>query len=99
VVSTLMTPAGPTKRTSRRAMSGSHHSPLQPAPRGLDKASVAGLSRSDISTMSREDLAEAIRLVEVRQPGSRHYAYEYMDRSILERLVYQARRCCRNQGY
>ena len=62
------------------------------------KASVAELSRDRITRMSSGELARAIRDVSVLQfcDESR---LDYLDHSTLERLVYLARQCCRNQGY
>ena len=62
------------------------------------KASVAELSRDRITRMSSGELARAIRDVSALQfcDESR---LDYLDRSTLERLVYLARQCCRNQGY
>lgn len=62
------------------------------------KASVAELTRDRITRMSSGEMARAIRDVSVLQfcDGNR---LDYLDRGTLERLVYLARQCCRNQGY
>ena len=66
----------------------------------LDKPMVAELSPLQISRMTCEELARAIRasgLPIIQTELSEHL--EFYDRATLERLVYLARRCCRNQGY
>jgi hypothetical protein len=62
------------------------------------KASVAELSRDRITRMSSGELARAIRDVSVLQFCDEN-RLDYLDRGTLERLVYLARQCCRNQGY
>ena len=66
----------------------------------LDKPMIAALSPHQISEMTRDEL---VRLVE--KTGLPITAMQCSvqltcaDRQTLERLVYLARRCCRNQGY
>jgi hypothetical protein len=62
------------------------------------KASVAELSRDRITRMSCGELARAIRDVSALQ-FCNESRLDYLDRSTLERLLYLARQCCRNQGY
>ena len=65
---------------------------------GFSKARVAELSPGRIAQMSSGELSRAIRDVGVLRfcDESR---LTYLDRPTLERLVYLARQCCRNQGY
>ena len=66
----------------------------------LDKLMVAELSPLQISRMTCEELARAIcasGLPIIQTELSEHL--EFYDRVTLERLVFLARRCCRNQGY
>ncbi|MBW3542689.1 MAG: hypothetical protein KY476_20690 [Planctomycetes bacterium] len=64
----------------------------------FDKAAVAELSPRRIEAMSTGELSRAVRDV-----GVLHFCdetrLELLDRPTLERLVYLARRTCRNQGY
>jgi hypothetical protein len=64
----------------------------------FDKAAVAELSPQRIEAMSTGELSRAVRDV-----GVLHFCdaerLELLDRPTLERLVYLARRTCRNQGY
>ena len=62
------------------------------------KARLAELSPTSISRMSSDDMARAIRDVSVLQFCDEK-RLDYLDRPMLERLVYLARQCCRNQGY
>jgi len=65
-----------------------------------DKASVAGLSQLQISQFSPEEMVRVIYAANMsllRFELDRRL--EFYDRQTLERLVYLARRCCRNQGY
>ena len=66
----------------------------------MTKACVASLLPTDIGRMSREQLAEAVRAAEfpLQQPQL-EAKFEFSDRQVLERHVFAARRCCRNQGY
>ncbi|HUG93712.1 MAG TPA: hypothetical protein VML55_22975 [Planctomycetaceae bacterium] len=68
------------------------------SPDGFTKARVAELSSGRITAMSTADMARAVRDVSVLQfcDPSR---LEFLDRPTLERLVFLARQCCRNQGY
>ena len=66
----------------------------------IDKVMVAELMPLQISQMTCEELARAIRasgLPIIQTALNEHL--ELYDRTTLERLVYLARRCCRNQGY
>ena len=61
------------------------------------KASVAELSAVQIADMPHNELVDAIRVVLV--PSVDEDRLRFQERSTLLRLVYLARRCCRNQGY
>jgi hypothetical protein len=63
----------------------------------FDKVAVAGLTQVVISEMAPDELIEAIQTVAL--PSGRHLDLRMKDRPTLERLVYLARRTCRNQGY
>jgi hypothetical protein len=66
----------------------------------LDKSLVAELSPTQISRMACSELVRAIQAAKMSllcKDVSEHL--ELYDRETLERLVYLARRCCRNQGY
>ena len=69
-------------------------------PRMWDKPAVAALTASDIQRLSDAELVEAIRgsgLPILRREAEGRL--EFFGRQTLERLVWLARRCCRNQGY
>jgi hypothetical protein len=61
------------------------------------KSSVAELSAGQIADMPHDELVDAIRVVLV--PSVDEDRLQFQERSTLLRLVYLARRCCRNQGY
>ena len=63
----------------------------------FDKAAVAQLTQEGISEMTTDELVAAIQTVTL--PSGRSFDLRMKDRSTLERLVYLARRTCRNQGY
>lgn len=72
------------------------------ATQRFDEAGVASLSPRSISKMSRDELIEAIRVVKNWRPGRASERalvnrLQYLDSTTLERLVYLARRCCRNR--
>lgn len=66
----------------------------------VDKAAVAALGPVDIARLTRRELVAAIVAAELpllqADPAER---LRFLDRWTLERLVYLARHCCRNQGY
>jgi hypothetical protein len=66
----------------------------------LDKPMVADLMPIQISRMTCEELARAIRAsgLPIIHTALNERLKLY-DRTTLERLVYRARQCCRNQGY
>lgn len=69
-------------------------------PNPLDKPTVAAFSTTQIRDMSRQDMIRAIRACRLPGVGERLGQHlKYYDRSTLQRLLYLARRCCRNQGY
>jgi len=61
------------------------------------KEIVAGLMDDRISEMTTDELVEAIQTVAV--PSRCSSNLHMKDRDTLKRLVYLARRTCRNQGY
>ena len=61
------------------------------------KASVAELSARQITDMSHDELVDAICVVLVPSVDEDHLKFQ--ERATLLRLVYLARRCCRNQEY
>jgi hypothetical protein len=63
----------------------------------FDKVAVAGLTQDVISEMAPDELIEAIQIITL--PSGRSLDLRMKDRTTLERLVYLARRTCRNQGY
>jgi hypothetical protein len=63
----------------------------------LDKVAVAALTQDVISEMAPEELIEAIQTITL--PSGRSLDLRMKDRPTLERLVYLARRACRNQGH
>jgi hypothetical protein len=63
----------------------------------FDKVAVAQLTHDRISQMSADELVAAIQTVTL--PSGRGLHLRMKDRPTLERLVYLARRTCRNQGY
>lgn len=66
----------------------------------LDQSDVAELSPVQISRMTRDELVRVIRAAQlplVRPEIDEQL--EFYDRPTLVRLVYLARRCCRNQGF
>lgn len=63
----------------------------------FDKIAVARLTHDRISEMTADELIAAIETVTL--PSGRHLDLRMKDRPTLERLVYLARRTCRNQGY
>ena len=63
----------------------------------FDKAAVARLTHDRISQMTADELIAAIETVAL--PSGRNLDWRMKDRPTLERLVYLARRTCRNQGY
>ena len=66
----------------------------------LDQSDVAALSPVQISRMTCEELVRIIRAARlplVRPEIDEHL--EFYDRPTLERLVYLARRCCRNRRF
>ncbi|HTI52233.1 MAG TPA: hypothetical protein VL475_14820 [Planctomycetaceae bacterium] len=65
----------------------------------LDDAKIAALSRITIAQMNRDELLRVIRasrLPLLTTTSDEHL--EFHDRNTLERLVYLARRCCRNRS-
>jgi hypothetical protein len=70
------------------------------APFEVDKAAVAALGPVDIARLTRRELVAAIVAAELpllqADPAER---LRFLDRWTLERLVYLARHCCRNQGF
>ena len=69
---------------------------LDQQPR-FNKVAVAQLTHDRISQMSADELVTAIETVML--PSGRNLDLRMKDRPTLERLVYLARRTCRNQGY
>jgi hypothetical protein len=63
----------------------------------FDKAAVARLTHDCISQMTPDELVAAIETITL--PSGRNVDLQMKDRPTLERLVYLARRTCRNQGY
>ena len=63
----------------------------------FDKVAVAQLTQEGISEMTADELVAAIQTVTL--PSGRSLDLRMKDRPTLERLVYLARRTCRNQGY
>lgn len=63
----------------------------------FDKVAVAELTQDGISEMASDELIEAIQTITL--PSGRSLDLRMKDRLTLERLVYLARRTCRNQGY
>ena len=89
-------------RLRNRDRQARHHHPTPPEshPRAWDKSAVAALMASDIEHLSDAELVEAIRgsgLPVLRRETEGRL--EFYGRPTLERLVWLARRCCRNQGY
>lgn len=66
-------------------------------PSRFDKVAVAGLTHDAISLMTTDEMVAAIETVTL--PSGPSHNLRLKDRSTLERLVYLARRTCRNQGY
>lgn len=66
----------------------------------LTKAAIAELSPTEICRMTHEDLVRVVRAGQMSflHPDELNHL-QYLDRSTLERLVYLARRTCRNQGF
>lgn len=65
----------------------------------FDEASVADLSLTQIAQMTRDELIAAVRaarLPHLDDEGARRL--EFVDRTVLERLLHLGRRCCRNRG-
>ena len=73
--------------------------PLKQPEEALDKSDVAELSLLQISRMTCDELIRVIRAAQLPllRPDVDEQL-EFQDRPTLERLVYLARRCCRNQG-
>jgi hypothetical protein len=69
---------------------------VSPQPH-FDKVAVAHLTHDCISQMTADELVAAIETVTL--PSGRNLDLRMKDRPTLERLVYLARRTCRNQGY
>ncbi|MBW3542936.1 MAG: hypothetical protein KY476_21960, partial [Planctomycetes bacterium] len=68
--------------------------------REFNKASVASLSHGHIARMPREQLVEALRAADLPLLDEEALGrLPKLERSTLERLLFLARRCCRNQGY
>jgi hypothetical protein len=63
----------------------------------FDKTAVAQLTHEGISQMTADELVAAIQTITL--PSGRSLDLRMKDRPTLERLVYLARRTCRNQGY
>jgi hypothetical protein len=63
----------------------------------FDKVAVAQLTQEGISEMTADELVAAIQTITL--PSGRSLDLRMKDRATLERLVYLARRTCRNQGY
>ena len=78
-------------------------SPLLTQPRSaavqphLDKAIVAELTPYQISELTSDEMVQVIRTASI--PSACEINLRHQGRETLERLVYLARRCCRNQGY
>jgi hypothetical protein len=86
---------------NRDRQTGIHHLiRTERYPRAWDKSAVAALTASEIEHLSDAELVEAIRgsgLPVLRRETEGRL--EFYGRQTLERLVWLARRCCRNQGY
>lgn len=66
----------------------------------VSKATIAHLSPDQISQMTCEQLVQLVRDSQLSfLRGGRDQCLDGYDRETLQRLVYVARRCCRNQGY
>lgn len=66
----------------------------------FDKGEIAQLTYRTIKGMQEGELAAAVRAAELPLlAGLNARRFIRTDRETLERLVYLARRCCRNQGY
>ena len=64
------------------------------------KSDVAELSPGQISTMNHKELVDAVLAADLPLIGDQwRERLLFKDRETLVRLVYLARRCCRNQGY
>lgn len=70
----------------------------EPAADSLDRPHIAELSARQIRRMSSGEIIDAIRTADML-----HFCdagrLEFLDRTVLERLMFLTRRCCRNQGY
>lgn len=66
----------------------------------LSKADIAELSPNQISRMTNDELAAVVHTVRMSfMPANSFDHLQFMDREALIRLVFLARRTCRNQGY
>lgn len=86
--------AGVQKQKTTQQISASHDETIE----ALDQSDVAELSPVQISRMTCVELVRIIRVAQlplVRPEIDEQL--EFYDRPTLERLVYLARRCCRNQ--
>ena len=88
--------AGVQKQKTTQRISASPADTLE----ALDQSDVAELSPVQISRMTCDELVRIIRAARlplVRPEIDDHL--KFYDRPTLERLVYFARRCCRNRGF
>jgi hypothetical protein len=66
----------------------------------LDKVMIAALSATQISEMTRAELIRVVERTCLPQTAAQCNDYlAFAERPTLERLVFLARRCCRNLGY
>lgn len=74
--------------------------PTQRHVRFFSKRAVAQLSCEEVARLATPDLLEVLEAADL--PLLHSYDPErlaHYDRPTLERLVYMARHCCRNQGF
>lgn len=69
-------------------------------PQPYTKSTVAELTVREIEQMRRDELISAIRGAQLPLLSAEMTdRLRYRDRDTLERILYLARRACRNQGY
>lgn len=70
-------------------------SDVLPAPSRFDKADIACLTAGEILGMSRRRLIESLHAaaLPIRE------GLKLADAAVLRCMLFEARRCCRNQGY
>jgi hypothetical protein len=74
--------------------------PFQSREEALDWAVIAGLTNQQIGRMTREELVRVIRATHLPYLSQELVEHvQFCDRPTLEKMVYLARRCCRNRGY